>query len=150
MDFIGEISTKSSTSYSWILVSTDYFTKWVEAIPIRNSTSKVVNNFLQNNIITRFGCPYKIVTNNATCFRSEEFVKFYEKYGITRLISSLYHPRGNGQVGSTNKSMFKFIKRTLDENKKAQDSKLHLAIWANRVIVKKAIGVSPFHLVYGI
>ena len=57
MDFIGDISPKSRTSYSWILVTTDYFTKWVEVVPTRNATSKVVNNFFLNNIISRFGCP---------------------------------------------------------------------------------------------
>lgn len=44
MDFIGGISPKSSVGYSWILVATDYFTKWLEAIPTRNATSKVVNS----------------------------------------------------------------------------------------------------------
>ena len=56
MDFIGEISPKSSIGYSWILVTTDY-TKWVEAIPTRNATSKVVKKFLLSNVISRFGCP---------------------------------------------------------------------------------------------
>ena len=38
----------------------------------------------------------------------------------------------------------------MDNNKKAWDSKLQFAIWADKVTVKKAIGVSPFDLVYGI
>ena len=46
IDFIWEISDKSSNGHSWILVATDYFTRWVEAIPTRQSTSKVVINFL--------------------------------------------------------------------------------------------------------
>ena len=79
MDFIGEISPSSSSGFSWILVAIDYFTKWIEAIPTRNLTSKVVNNFLLSNIITRFECPERIVTDNAMCFRSEEFIKFYKK-----------------------------------------------------------------------
>ena len=112
LDFIGEISTKSSTGYSCILVATDRFTTWVEAIPTKNGSSKVVNNFSEaiptrngsskvvnnfstNNIITRFGCPEMIVTDNAMCFRSKEFIKFCDRYGITRSTSS-YHPQGNG------------------------------------------------------
>ena len=150
MDFIGEISPKSSTGYSWILVATDYFTKWVEAIPTRNATSKVVNKFLVSNVISRFGYPQRIVIDNAMCFRSEEFMKFCDKYGITRSTSSPYHPQGNGQEKSTNKNLLKVIKRTLDDNKKAWDSKLQFSIWSNRVTVKKAIGVAHFDLVYGI
>lgn len=71
MDFIDEISTKFSISYSWILVATDYFTKWVDAIPTRQYTSKVVNNFLLNKIITRLRCLEKIMTDNTMCFRFE-------------------------------------------------------------------------------
>ena len=47
-------------------------------------------------------------------------------------------------------SLLKIIKRILGENKRAWDSKLPLALWANRVTVKKAIGCAPFDLVYGI
>ena len=92
MDFLGEISPKSSTGYSRILVATDYFTKWVEKVPTRNATRKFVNNFLLNNIISRFGCPQKLVIDNAMCFRSEDFIKFCDKYSIIRSTSSPYHP----------------------------------------------------------
>lgn len=41
------------------------------------------------------------------------------------------------------------IKKILDDNKKAWNSKLIFALWANRVSIKKSIGTSPFQLVYG-
>lgn len=69
---------------------------------------------------------------------------------MTRSSSAPYHLQGNGHTESTNKTVLKVIKRTLDDNKKAWDSKLQLAIWADRVTIKKAIGVAPFDLVYGI
>ena len=69
---MGEIANKSSGGNSWILVAIAYFTKWVEAIPTKNSTSKVLIDFILNNIIVRFGCPERIVTDNAMCFRSRE------------------------------------------------------------------------------
>lgn len=94
--FIGEIANKSSGGHCWILVATDYFTKWVEAIPVKRSASKVVMDFLLNNIIIRFGCPKMIVIDNAMYFRSHEYKDFCEKYGITRSTSSSYHPQGNG------------------------------------------------------
>ena len=134
-----KIVNKSSDGHSYILVATDYFTKWVEAIPTRRSTSKVVIDFILNNIIIRIGCPEKIVTGNAMCSKSYEFYQFCDKYAITRSTSSPYHPQGNGQVKSSNKSLLKIIKRILNDNKKAWDSKFPLVVWANRVIVKKVI-----------
>lgn len=96
IDFIGEMPNKSSGGHSWILVATDYFTKWVDVIPIRNSTSKVVTDFLLNNIVTRFGCPERIVSENAMCFRSAEYKEFCNGLGIQMSYSSPYHPQGNG------------------------------------------------------
>ena len=109
-----------------------------------------MNDFILNNIITRFGYPKRIIIDNAMCFRYEEFHQFYDKYSITRSTSSPYHPQGNGQAKSYNRSLLKIIKRILDDNKKAWDSKLSSAIWVDRVIVKKEIGTTPFDIVYGI
>ena len=91
-----EIANKSSGGHSWILVATNYFIKWVEAIPTKTYTSKVVMDFILNNIIVSFGFSEKIATNNAMCFKSKEYKGFCEKYGITRETSSPYPPQGNG------------------------------------------------------
>ena len=46
LDFIGEIYPSSSEQHKWILTATDFFTKWVEAIPTRNATDKVIIDFI--------------------------------------------------------------------------------------------------------
>jgi len=46
LDFIGEINPHSSGQHRWILVATDYFTKWIEAIPTRKADHHVVMRFL--------------------------------------------------------------------------------------------------------
>ena len=56
LDFIGEINPFSSGQHKWILVATDYFTKWIEAIPMRNATHQVIMRFLYENIFSSFGC----------------------------------------------------------------------------------------------
>lgn len=48
----------------------DYFTKWVEVIPTKKATDQVVMDFLKEKIITRFGVPAMIVTENAKTFDS--------------------------------------------------------------------------------
>jgi len=55
LDFIGEINPHSSAQHKWILIDTDYFTKWVEAIPTRKGMDSVVMDFLEENILSRFG-----------------------------------------------------------------------------------------------
>jgi len=45
--------------------------------------------------------------------------------------------------------LIRIIKRLLEDNKKAWDSKLKFTLWADRVTTKRSIGISPFQLVYG-
>jgi hypothetical protein len=46
LDFIGEIHPGSSKGHRFILVATDYFTKWTEAVPLRNTTHREVISFV--------------------------------------------------------------------------------------------------------
>ena len=92
MEFIGEINTSSLGKHKWILTATDFFTKWVEAISTRNATDKVIIEFIQENILSRFGCPRKLLTDNAQAFKSKAMVVFCEKNGIMLKHSTPYYP----------------------------------------------------------
>eukprot|EP00253_Pinus_taeda_P011791 PITA_11791 len=150
LDFIGEIHPASSGQHRWILTTTDYFTKWIEAIPTRQATDSVIISFLENNILSRFGCPFKLITDNAATFKSKRMVDFCYKYNISLGHSTAYHPQGNGLAESSNKSLVNIIKKMLEINKKRWHKKLVNALWADRVSQKKSIGMSPFEIVYGI
>jgi hypothetical protein len=57
MDMIGKINPPSSKGHQYILAIMDYFTKWVENIPMKSVTSKDVVNFIKEHVIHRFGIP---------------------------------------------------------------------------------------------
>jgi hypothetical protein len=149
LDFIGEIHPASSSKHKWILTATEYFTKWIEAIPSRTSTDSVIIKFLENHILSRFGCPRKINTDNVVAFRSKKMVDFCQKYQISLGHSTAYYPQGNGLAESSNKILVNIIKNLLEENKKSWHSKLVHALWADRLTNRKSIGMSPYQLVYG-
>lgn len=66
IDFIRPLHPPSNISHVYILKATDYFTKWVEAIPMKKENSEVVCDFLMNFIFVKFEVPQKIVIDNAT------------------------------------------------------------------------------------
>ena len=68
------------------------FYKMVEAIPARNATDVVIIKFVEENIISRFGCPARIVTDNAQAFKSARFVNFCQQYNIILTHSTAYYP----------------------------------------------------------
>jgi len=57
LDFMGIINTPSSEGHKFIFVSTKYYTKWVEEIPLKIATQKHVINFIKAYIIYRFSMP---------------------------------------------------------------------------------------------
>ena len=129
---------------------TEYFTKWIEAIPTRQATDSVIISFLGKNILSRFGYPNKLITDNAVAFKYKRMIDFFNKYQITLGHSTTYYPQGNGLAESSNKSLVNIIKKLLEMNKKSWHKKLVDALWADRVSQKKYIGMYPFELVYGV
>jgi transposase InsO family protein len=122
----------------------------VEAIPTKFSTDVIVIKFPEENILTRFECPRKIVTDNAQAFKSLAMIEFCQKYNIILGHSTPYYPQGNGLAKSSNKILMRFIKKVLTNNKIAWHSHLKFALWANRSSTKISTGISPFQLIYGI
>jgi hypothetical protein len=150
LDFIGEIHPPSSAQHKWILNAIAYFSKWVEAIPTKFSTNPVVIKFLGENIITRFGCPRKLITDNAQAFKSLDMIDFYQKNNIILVHSTSCYPQGNGLVESSNKGLIRIIKKILTNKKRAWNSHLKYALWENKISTKKATCMSPFQFIYGI
>jgi hypothetical protein len=91
LDFIGEINLTSSGKHRWILTTTYYFTKLIEVVPTTKATNVVIIDFLINNILSRFGCPRKIVTDNAKAFTSSKLAKFCSDYNIILSHSTTYY-----------------------------------------------------------
>eukprot|EP00253_Pinus_taeda_P020814 PITA_20814 len=149
LDFIGEIHPSSLGQHKWILTATDYFTKWVEVIPCRQANDSTIIQFLESNILSKFGCPEKIITDNVAAFKSKKIINFCHKFHITLGHSTAYYPQGNVLAESSNKSLINIIKKLLEENKKNWHRKLTNALWADKLSTKKSIGMSPYELVYG-
>jgi hypothetical protein len=96
IDLIGQIYPPSSKGHKFILVATDYFTKWVEAIPLKKVTSASMIDFVKGHIVYRFGIPQTIITDQDTMFTSGEFDEFAIGMGIKVLNSSRYYAQANG------------------------------------------------------
>ena len=82
LDVVGEINLNSSKLHKYILTTTDYFSKWTIEIPLKVINDNEVIQFLQWNIVTRFGVPNCLVFDNAKYFSSLNIVEFALKYNI--------------------------------------------------------------------
>ena len=76
IDINGQIYPPSSKAHKFMVVATDYFTKWVEAILPKIVMSKNMIDFVQEHIIYQFGIPQTITTNQGAMFLFEKFESF--------------------------------------------------------------------------
>jgi transposase InsO family protein len=127
----------------------DYFSKWVEAIPLREVKSDNVINFLERHIIYRFGIPRRITSDNAKAFKSNKMQMFIAKYNITWNYSTGYYPQANDIVEAFNKTLGKILKKTDTKNRRDWHDRLFEALWAYRVTVRTSMQATPYSLVYG-
>ena len=82
MDFIGQINPPSSKGHRFMLVATDYLTKWTETVPLKNMTHREVIEFITEHIIHRFGISQTLTTDQGSSFMSKEVRAFAESYKI--------------------------------------------------------------------
>uniref|UniRef100_A0A2N9G674 Uncharacterized protein n=1 Tax=Fagus sylvatica TaxID=28930 RepID=A0A2N9G674_FAGSY len=104
MDLVGPLP-KATGNRRWLIVATDYFTKWVEAEPLANIRDRDSIKFVWKNIITRFGIPKTIISDNGTQFTSKPFTKYCSELGIKNVYSSPAYPQSNGQAEASNKTV---------------------------------------------
>nr|KYP39540.1 Pol polyprotein [Cajanus cajan] len=98
----------------------DLFTKWIKAKPLANISAK--------NIITRFGIPSALVTDNGLQFTNQKLNEFLAGLGIQHKVTSVEHPQTNGQAESTHKVILTELKKWLREENNAWDEQLPEAL----------------------
>jgi hypothetical protein len=115
LDFVGEIYPSSTKGHKFMLVTTDYFTKWVEVVPLWNMTHRKLIDFLMNHIVYRFDIPWSLTTDQGAAFMSGQFKEYASSLGIKLLNSLPYYAQANGQAEASNKTLIKLIKRKIEE-----------------------------------
>ena len=97
-----------------VLVAVDYFTKWVKAEALANIRDIDVKKFVWKNIVTRFGVPNSLISNNGLQFDSKVFRVFCGDLDIKNKYSTPAYPQSNGQAEAVNKTILNGLKRRLD------------------------------------
>ncbi|XP_015967232.1 uncharacterized protein LOC107490950 [Arachis duranensis] len=139
IDLVGPFPTAPG-QLRYLIVAIDYYTKWIEAEPLASITATQCRKFVWRQIITRFGIPEVVISDNGTQFADKKFREFLEGLHISHRFSSVEHPQTNGQVESANKIIVKGLKKRLDEAKGLWADELGSVLWSYRTTPQTTTG----------
>ncbi|XP_026443575.1 uncharacterized protein LOC113343657 [Papaver somniferum] len=98
LDIIGPINPTYSKHHKYIITATEYASKWVQAIPLKDYAGATVAVFIKEHTIYRLGAPMIIRADNARLFVNKDVIDFLRQYNIRLHTSTPYYPQGNGQA----------------------------------------------------
>ncbi|CAI2736394.1 unnamed protein product [Schistosoma spindalis] len=113
LDLVGPLP--DSNDYSYLLTCVNRFTRWSEAVPIKNITAETVARAFVEKRVANFGCPTTITTDRGRQFESELLRCLTMKLGITRFRTTAYHPQANGLVGRFHRQLKADIRYTASQ-----------------------------------
>ncbi|XP_075633829.1 uncharacterized protein LOC142606348 [Castanea sativa] len=141
--------SKAAGNKRWLLVGTDYFTKWVKVEPLSNIKELDAKRFVWKNIVTRFEILHTLISDNGLQFDSKAFRRYCCDLGIKNRCSTPAYPQGNGQAKTVNKVIVTGLKKMLEDAKGKWVEELSYVLWIYRTIPYRSRGETPFSMTYG-
>ena len=112
-------------------------------------SSEVAAKFIYENIITRFGCPLTLISDQGSHFVNKTIKNLTDQFHIDHRWSTTYHPESNGAIEAFNKTLTKGLTKICNTDKDDWDEKIPAVLWAYRIAYKQSTDQTPFRLVYG-
>ena len=108
IDFIGPFPIPAKrTGARYIIIAVEYVTKWVETKPLDTCSSEIAAKFIYENIITRFGCPLTLISDQGKHFINKTIKTLTDQFHIDHRRCTTYHPQSNGAIKAFNKTLTK-------------------------------------------
>jgi hypothetical protein len=148
MDIVGPVDT-SRNGNNYILVLSDYASRFVMTIPMVDQTARTVASHLVNEVITKYGAPEQILTDQGSNFLSELVKQICELFKIKQLKTTSYHPQTDGLVERFNRTLCDMLACYVNEDPEAWDVFLPFVTFAFNTAEQASVRNNPFYLFYG-
>jgi len=148
MDILGPFPT-SYKGNKYLLVISDCFTKWVEAFPLKNFKAGTIAEIFVDQVISRFGVPLELHTDQGRNFDSRIFKELSQLLGIKKTRTTPFHPQSNGLVERQHQTLTNYLAKFVSENQRDWDRWIGMSLLAYRSARQETTGISPAELCLG-
>ena len=153
IDFMGPLTkTKPQNGNApkrYLMVIGDYFTKWIEAIPLENIEAKTVARALIDQFITRFGVPLFIHTDQGASFESKLFQEICQIMGIKKTRTTKARPQSDGMIERANRTILNMLAAFVSEHQRDWDEYIPLVMMAYRSSIQESTSTSACKMTFG-
>lgn len=140
---------RSSRQNEYILTCVDHFSKWAEAIALRNHTATTVARALIVHVFSRFGAPRQLLSDRGREFESDLFTELMKWMEIDKLRTTAYQPSTNGAVERFHRTLISMLGKVVGESQRDWDDRLPAVLAAYRASRHESTGFSPNRLFLG-
>ncbi|RWS23655.1 gag-pol fusion protein-like protein, partial [Leptotrombidium deliense] len=147
IDFEGPLPITDNGN-KYIIVLTDYATRYAETKATRTSTAAEVSEFLAVNVICRHGAPRQLLSDRGTAFLAEVVEKLLLCVGTEHLRTTAYHPQTNGLTERLNGKIIESMSMYVASNLRNWDKILPFITYAYNTSRQESTKYTPFELVY--
>lgn len=148
MDILGPLPT-STAGNRWVIVATDYLTRYAETKAIPRGTAAEVAQFFIENIVLRHGAPTIVITDRGTAFTAALLDHVLALSGTAHRKTTAYHPQTNGLTERLNKTLEDMLSMYVDVEHKNWDEILPYVTFAYNTAKQETTRMTPFSLVHG-
>jgi hypothetical protein len=132
-----------------ILVIGDYFSKWIEALPIPDMSAETVSRTVIESFICRFGVPLSIHSDQGRNFESEIWKGLCSMLKMHKTRTTPYHPQSDGFIEKFNSTLLSMLRASRQEDKRDWDEMLPFLTMAYRSSVNETTGFTPNMIMMG-
>jgi Integrase core domain len=137
----------SSKQHRFLLVITDYFSKFTLLFPLRQATAQAIVRHTEDTFLM-FGVPQFVRSDNGTQYKSTQYQTLLKKYEATPLYNANYHPQVN-PTERVNRVMKTMIASYVKDNHRNWDRNLSQLGCAIRTATHEVTGYTPAFLNFG-
>ena len=148
IDVVGPLP-RTKNGNQFIIVATDYLTKWPEAKPTTDQKAVTAASFLYDHVFTRHGAPKELLSDRGRTFINQTLDELCGQWKVQQTFSTAYHPQTNGLVERYNKTLVETLAKLCLKKPQEWDEMIPAALFAYRTARHETTKRTPFFMMYG-